>query len=183
MAKGKKGQRPVRCLGATRWRGIKVGSCGVSDFAARVGVKVVKRKGPSLGMEVQRMKYFETLKRKLKDWCTVKGEKGYPSMAFERWWYSTMSFNRGRAEDPLLPVPEAANDPALLADLEQVGFSNTEAKQMIRRLHSSSAAFARNLEKLVDETMMEAANARPTCREKDDGNNQKAGMWMKFGEL
>ena len=29
-----------------------------------------------------------------------------------------------------------------------------------RRLHSSSAAFARNLEKLVDETMMEAENAR-----------------------
>lgn len=56
MAKGKKGQRPVRCLSATRWRGIKAGSCGVSDFAARVGVKVVKRKGPSLGMEVQRMK-------------------------------------------------------------------------------------------------------------------------------
>ena len=28
-----------------------------------------------------------------------------------------------------------------------------------RRLHSSSAAFARNLEKLVDETMMEAENA------------------------
>ncbi len=59
MAKGKtsrQGRHNVRCLSATRWRGVKVGGCGVSDFAARVGVKVVKRKGASLGMEVQRMK-------------------------------------------------------------------------------------------------------------------------------
>eukprot|EP00438_Fugacium_kawagutii_P003388 Skav226330 [mRNA] locus=scaffold4486:56674:61753:+ [translate_table: standard] len=75
------------------------------------------------------------------------GKGRYPSLAFERWWYSAMSFTS--ADDPLLPVPESAEDPALLADLEQVGFTAAEAKQMIRRLHSSSAAAARNLGKMA----------------------------------
>eukprot|EP00435_Cladocopium_sp_Y103_P002280 s1738_g1.t1 len=149
MAKGKS----PPCLHATCWRGVK-GRRSTQAFALQVGhaaAKAVPKAMPSVQRELKRMKYFESLKRKLKDWCSSNGSKRYPSLAFERWWYSAMSFSEIPADDPLLPVPASSQDPALLADLEQVGFSAVDAKQMIRRLHSSSSAAARNLVKLKDE--------------------------------
>lgn len=43
-----------------------------------------------------------------------------------------MSFNRGRAEDPLLPVPEAANDARMLMQLFWMGFLMDKAYESVR---------------------------------------------------
>ena len=42
-----------------------------------------------------------------------------------------MSFNRGRAEDPLLPVPEAANDARMLMQLFWMFFLMNKAYESV----------------------------------------------------
>ncbi|CAK9024297.1 unnamed protein product, partial [Durusdinium trenchii] len=126
-----------RPLSATRWRERTPRAAGRAGHAVDAVDTAV-----AVSVELKRKKSFESLKQKLRRWCTASGDNRYPSMAFERWWLSaTLSSHGG---DPLLPELRAENE-VLSSDLQAVGFLPHEAQQLVQRLHSASAGLARHL--------------------------------------
>eukprot|EP00929_Paragymnodinium_shiwhaense_P007139 TRINITY_DN111087_c0_g1_i1.p1 TRINITY_DN111087_c0_g1~~TRINITY_DN111087_c0_g1_i1.p1 ORF type:complete len:759 (-),score=227.26 TRINITY_DN111087_c0_g1_i1:34-2310(-) len=105
---------------------------------------------PTVAAELQRCKALDGLRQRLLSDCGAQnGQVRYPSMAFERWWFSARYGSKmaARQEEPLLPASADPRDSALLGDLTQVGFDAAAAAKVTSRLAQSSAAAAANLKK------------------------------------
>eukprot|EP00927_Polykrikos_kofoidii_P072041 TRINITY_DN68211_c0_g1_i1.p1 TRINITY_DN68211_c0_g1~~TRINITY_DN68211_c0_g1_i1.p1 ORF type:complete len:796 (-),score=131.25 TRINITY_DN68211_c0_g1_i1:29-2239(-) len=95
--------------------------------------------------EVARTRAFEALRQRLLLECGASGGGAprYPSMAFERWWYSAQyGAEVGATAEPLLPSAARPDDATLLSDLAQVGFGADEAGQVATRLAKVATAAA-----------------------------------------
>lgn len=107
---------------------------------------------PTIEEEVLRSRAFDALRAKLLKECgagLAGGTTRYPSMAFERWWFSAQHGGRSIKDrgcsDPLLPGAARKDDSTLLADLRQVGFSEADAQRIAKNLSTAAAAAATTL--------------------------------------
>lgn len=102
---------------------------------------------PSASLEAARVRALEKLRELLVSECRAGKTPRYPSMAFERWWYSVRDHALAEGSDPLLPGRARPDDPTLVADLEKVGFPRAQALATARRLaaaaRTASAALSR----------------------------------------
>lgn len=118
---------------ATPWAGAHT-VLPAEIFHRAVGTKAkVAHAAPSVAEEVQRMRSLAGLRQTLIDACRSGSVARYPSMAFERWWYSVRGAI-GQDDDPLLPGRARSDDPVLVGDLMQVGFSRNEANRIAQQL-------------------------------------------------
>lgn len=137
---------------ATPWAG-SASLVPESVFRSAVGVKDAWRTlkaaaeaAPDVATEVSRSRRLAALRKVLISACSGNGgTPRYPSMAFERWWYSTRAHSEttlaaGATDlDPVLPRHARRDDPTLVQDLTQVGFSQHEARSIARQLAVAAA--------------------------------------------